>query len=838
MTMLLNYLNLAYRILLRKPFLGFVNIFGLSIGFASFFILWNHATSGLTSDSYHPDADRSFRLGAVWHYFEEGISGNVTMAYIRSYQIALIREDFPEIKDHTWLVNQTYFLYNEETLGYSKELQMAKPTSDDQQLIFKETNAVVAATNLFEYFTIPLIQGSPQDVLRQPNTVALSEDVAARYFGKENPMGKTLLVNQTKLVTVTGVFENLSKKSTHLDFDIIFSGAAAQAKLNEPLENKPWIQCYVKLNDGASSEDVVKRINQRMEKYWGLYFQFYGRAKAEYYLQPLPEVVFSNYYWGDEFQPKSKLILTTLRFVSVLIIVMAWVNYVNLSIARILKRTKEIAARKIAGAVSIDLIWQHITESVFVNVLAVLVALTWMQLVRQPLNEFFQIQLPAFDEITISTWAPMVMVASVGVLITSLYPAYLAVTHSPRRLLVADGGPATRSSISFWLVSLQHAGACALMVFGFIVFLQLSLILNKDLGFNKARVLIIEAPATTSPRFEKDFHFLLTEIRKRYEATYSHSVPGDARQGEFRLMRPGQQFNKGASSSGCVDESFIPFFGLKLLAGRNFTANDRSDVCIISRISVERLGFKSVTEAIGSRVLVDDGLNKEFGGIVVEMEVIGVTEDFRINPFFNYGDDLTLDVEGSCLTFGQGPFNHMPPLRIAIRLVDDDIPAALASIAASFRGVFPGSALTSYFLDDHVNKVYDREKITRNQIALFTLVAIGISCLGLVSMISNRVEKKTKELGIRKVLGAGLPHLTNVLLRDTIQQLSISVLLGLAISYYVGHLYLSKYSERIDLEWWHFLFPVALLLLIMFVTISSTLVRAVASNPVEALKHE
>ncbi len=836
--MLLNYLKLAYRILLRNPFIGLINILGLSIGFASFFILWNHATSGLASDTHHPDADRSFRLGAIWSYVEGGSTGKVTMAYIRSYQLAMIREDFPEIKDYTWLVQQTYFMYNEETLGYSHHLQVASIADNGERIIFNETKAIVAAPNLFEYFSIPLTHGTPQHVLKRENTVVLSQDAAIRYFGKENPVGKTLLINQNKMVTVSGVFENLSRRSSHLDFDLVFSGAAAQARLDEPLENKPWIQCYVKLRDGAGAENLQNRMNQGMEKYWGLYFKFYGRAKAEFYLQPLPEVIFSNHYWGDEFQPKSKLILSTLKVVSVLIIIMAWVNYINLSIARILKRHKEIAARKIAGAVSGNLIWQHITESFFVNFLALLAALTWMQLIRQPLNEFLQIRAPEIEDMTVATWIPIAIVAFVGILITSFFPAYLSITHSPRRLMVLYGGPGSRATVSFWLIAIQQAGASALIVFGFIVFLQLNLILNKDLGFNKSQVLIIEVPATASPRFEQDFHFLLTSIRKQHEATYSHSVPGDYRQGEVRLTRPGQTFFIGAVSSGGVDETYIPFFGIKLLAGRNFTANDRSDVCIISRMSVERLGYKSVADAIGSRVFADDGKDKDFGGITVEMEVIGVIEDYRINPFFAFGEDLTLEVEGTCLTFGQGAFYHMPPGRIAIKVGDETNESPIEAISHVFKEVFPENALNWYFLDDHVNRVYDREKITRNQIALFTLLAIGISCLGLVSMVSNQVERKKKELGIRKVLGAGLPHMASLLLRDTFQQLLISIFLGLPVAYYVGRLYLDKYSERIELEWWHLTLPVLLLTITLLLTISSILFRALWSNPVEALKHE
>lgn len=827
--MLLSYLKHAFRLLVRNPFFTAINVLGLSVGLAAFFILWDHASSGLSSDQHLQDADQIFRLESHWHHAE----GHTPMSNIRSYQFAMILNDFPQIKEDTWFIKQSFFLHNEETLGYSGNLHIAKLGVAGENVIFKETKAIIAKPNLFEFFSIPLVQGKNNEILQAANTVVLSENAARRFFGSQNPIGQSLVVNEDKIVTVTGVFENLTSYSTHLDFEFVFSGADLKAKLDEPIEYRPWTQCYVKLDPVSNRQSLQTAINQNMEKYWGLYFEFYGRAKAEIVLLPIAEVAFAPYAWGDPSQPKSKLVLKILKLVAILIIIMAWINYINLSIARMLKRQKEIAARKIAGALSENFFWQFMTESMIINLIALLAAFTGMQLIRVPLNSFFQIHLSDFGQITISTWLAMTIVTISGIMLTALYPAHLSVRYNPRDLL-RHTGSFSRWSLSSWLTTSQYAGAFVLIVFGFLVYLQLNLVLHKYLGFDASKVVIIEVPVRSTLAHENEFHTLLTTIRNRHEATYSHSLPGDERQGEVRL-RNGKDVN-GAISLGGVDETFLPFFKIKLLAGRNFVPNDRSDACILSRRSIQRLGYKSPESSIGSRIQVDDGRNISFGGVMGEMEIIGVTEDFMVDPTFVFSNSLLF--EGICLFFGTKSFHHLPPARIAVRMESHDLNLALKDIRRQFQDVFPELAMDWYFIDSHFNKGYDHEKTTRNQIGLFTALAIGISCLGMLGMIATKAERKTKELGIRKVLGANLAHLAGVLLRDTIRHLVVAVLIGIPLAYYAGRLYLDKYSERIDLMWWHLTLPVVLLLFIMFSTITFLLVRAMKANPTEALKYE
>jgi putative ABC transport system permease protein len=371
------------------------------------------------------------------------------------------------------------------------------------------------------------------------------------------------------------------------------------------------------------------------------------------------------------------------------------------------------------------------------------------------------------------------------------------------------------------------------------MYAQLNFILHKDLGIDKANVVILDAPIVKPVTYDADIQYLLSQISSNHPVTYSNSTFKDDIWTPFRLKRPGQDVYKVINSNGGIDETFIPFYGIKILAGRNFRPNDRKDAIIVSRHVTERLIYKNYEDALGARIHVLMGIgNAETER--VEMEIIGIIEDYRTNSFINYGENNSQSNSGQgvCLTFKNAMFSTMVPERISIRLQMANVEEQMSGIESAFTKVFPGSVANWYFLNERINEVYAQEKISGNQIALFTSLAICISCLGLLGMISNKVEEKTKEIGIRKVLGAGIQQIGNVLLKTTLRQVVAAALLGIPIAYYMGNQYLGRYYERIDLQWWHFAAPVILLLLILFATISTMLWKAAKSNPVEALKYE
>jgi ABC-type antimicrobial peptide transport system permease subunit len=275
------------------------------------------------------------------------------------------------------------------------------------------------------------------------------------------------------------------------------------------------------------------------------------------------------------------------------------------------------------------------------------------------------------------------------------------------------------------------------------------------------------------------------------------------------------------------------------LAGRNFIKNDRKDAILISRVSAKRLSFAKPEDAVGSKIEVK--LNGMDGYEVVE--IIGVFNDYRIEPYFNSDESHSQYANGGegrgiLFTYRDKLSPDFMPEKIAIKINTMELKQAIASIEDSFKKVFPNDVFIWYFLDDHVNQAYDSEKITRNQVALFTILTIVIACLGLVAMMANKINEKTKEIGIRKILGAKSRQIGKILLQTTVLQFTIAIILGIPLAYYLGNQYLQKYSERITLLWWYAILPIGILSFIMLASISMMLWKAVRTNPVESLRSE
>ena len=310
---------------------------------------------------------------------------------------------------------------------------------------------------------------------------------------------------------------------------------------------------------------------------------------------------------------------------------------------------------------------------------------------------------------------------------------------------------------------------------------------------------------------------------------------GDDEHMRVKMKSPKQRDYFQVDSNGGVDETFVPFFGLRVLAGRNFIQGDRADALIVGRYVANRLGYPNPEDAIGAKIQVE---NKES----TLLEVIGVIEDFSLRPFVNYGEDTghpnkTRD-DGVILSYKNGSWPEMVPGKIAIRLSPKNFQADVKDLGEMFSRYFPNAMFTWTLHEDHINRQYNQEKVLGGQTSLLAAVAIGIACLGLIGMISNTVEEKTKELGIRKVFGAGLTKAASVLLKPTIRQLLIAIIAGLPIGLYLGTQYLERYSLRVALQWWHLAIPLSILILTMVAAVAYSLFNAVRANPVDSLRCE
>ena len=559
------------------------------------------------------------------------------------------------------------------------------------------------------------------------------------------------------------------------------------------------------------------------------------------YVQALAEIPFSQSFAGDNFYPKSKPFLFTLAFVALSVLVMAWVNYINLSVTRTSRRFKEIATRKVSGAGASDMIGQFVTEAFVTNVLALALAITLIQIVRAPASLLFNIQIAKLSSLSFISLTIFSSILIGGILLSGLYPAIVSMSYQPRVLFNLRIIQTSTRLIPSLLTTSQLAVAIILIMLGFTVSFQLRHILNMDTGINQDQTIIIESPVVKPDHFEtllSSFKKEISMITNVSSVTTSSFLVNRTGGPDFIVKRPGSALHFGMDPNS-VDEDFIAFYDLKILAGRTFIKDDNQDGVIISRFAARRLGFNSPDEAVGAKI----NLEVDMSGYLKDAVVIGVFENFRNQSFLNMSESSTesnVEGRGAVLVYKSQSFdkNFFIHDKISVRVSPQNMEETIGLIQTKFAALFPDMVFTWYFLDEKIKEVYGNEKIARNQVVLFTALALIVACLGLLAMISNKVVEKTKEIGIRKVLGAQLHQIAKVLLNATVKQTITATIVGIPIAYYLTQLYLEKYSERISLQWWHFALPILILVVIMFSTIASVLWKAAKTNPVEALKNE
>lgn len=828
--MLLNYLKLALRLLIRNPFFTFINVFGLSVGFATFFILWPFAQSELKTDQFMKDHERISRILVELRWTDNGGEswGQVTLPYAPANIGSELSGNQTEVLESTRYIDRSIF--NRENSGLKSELVFAFDDSA-QESFFTEDRVICADSNFFEFFNISFIEGNRETALKNSRSVVISEKISQRYFGKNKPLSRMLKINGEPYL-VTGVFTDLPKNS-HLDLDIVISNVASLNVWNEQIPGRPWAYIYVRTKE--PSHQIAEFLNKQQNHYMGEFLKRSPHIRVNFLTESLKEIAFSENFYGDTNRSKSKFILTLLLVVSVLVLLMAWMNYVNMTLSQTKSRFKEIAARKVSGAGMRNIFSQFIIQSLLINLLAALLGITVIQLVRQPFADVLHIYVISVNNL--DPFAVMVFLGifSAGILVTAMYPTIAVMQYTSKQLVNKEVLIQKRMLPSV-LTTVQYAAAIVLIAWIFIIYFQLDFILNKDIGLNKDQVITFDAPIVLPEQGRQNLLMgYLKKIRQHpsvENAALSYAGIGDKNYANISIRRVGQEEWFGTDSHGGIDENFIPLHDIKIIAGRNFLSDELADAVILSKYSTERLGYKNVQEAIGRRIQVLRNTDWH------EVEIIGVIADYRVLPYINIQNNSeNITGRGECFTYMDHIFSWQKSQRFSIRIKGnpgDLIPA----LEKTFTENFPGNIFRWYFLEDHIKQHYDQFKVSRNQLLFFTLLALGVACLGLLGMITNKVVEKTKEIGIRKVLGANLLHISTILLSTTARHLIIAVLIGIPIAWQLSIEYLSRFVDQIPLRWWHFGLPVFILIVIMFVTIGFTLLRAARSNPVEALKYE
>jgi len=835
--MLWNYLKICVRRLARNPFFTVINLLGLSLGFSAFMILWQHSESQLASEHFIPGHRDIVRvcINASWTDNKgtwQGSQWSLANAGIP----ARLANDYKEAGSFTRIFHQAEFSTEIER-EHGKDVYITCTDEKGNKHSFVQHKMAYADPNAFDFFGLSMAKGSPHDALRLANAVVLSETKAKQLFGNSDPTGKTLLINDTVPLVVTGVFNDLPG-NTHLDFDIVASTERIKTALSN-VDSRPvwggWGHCYLKLKPGTDIDRLSARINTQLKEFirrslWG----DWAYGKTSLFFQKLDDAPFKSFQW-DNYTVKSKYVLLVLKYSSLIILLMAWINYINLTLSANNKRMKELAVRKTSGARTSHFITQFATEALVINILSIVAAIIVIQSVRYPAERFFHFHIQNRNEWQVSNLAVIGFAVLAGILLTGVYPALISLKRSPKSLFGMFKTGKNPNLFGNYLTTFQFASAVILMIWMYVVFLQIRYILHKDIGLDKENVLVVDLPIKQSiniPETSKYFSNEVSRIPTVRGYAIGQSVPCD---GEAEPIG----MNKGVGDPGLVvvsnggsDDKFIPFFAVDILAGRNFLNENMADrnTIILSLVTIHRLGFRKPADAIGQLLNVSGHDH---------VKIIGVINDYKLQPFLTQGIDQSYQGNpGLALTYGDYLAPKSKPRKIALKITSENITRTIASIEQLYMRVFPNQEFHAYFLDEMISSRYESFQVALNQIALFTTIAIIIACLGLLGTISGRIAEKTKEIGIRKILGAGFHHIIVVLLHTTLKQALMAILIGMPLAGYLANRFFESFSERIQLRWWHFTLPLLSLGCILLTAILFKLVQVIRANPTASLKCE
>ncbi|MEO5976125.1 MAG: ABC transporter permease [Chryseolinea sp.] len=838
--MIFNYIKLAFRLLARNPFFTFINILGLSLGFAVFIVLWQYSQTELKSDRIFRDWDRIYRIATSVEFTYDKKFHKILVGFDTPIHAVTLVEKAPQIESFTRIYNQDNF--NSKWIDdHTSQIFFSVDNGANDENQFVEKHVAYADPNIFDFFGIGLVSGDASRALKSSNAVVISRKVAHKYFGYADPIGKIISLNHSIPLKVTGIFENLPR-NTHMEFDIVLSLLRLEKNISEfKVAPKGATVSYLKLRRGVSMELLDKILaDDSREQTFANRRRTHDNNTERITLQSLSEIAFSNLE-GDHFLVKSKTFLMALNSIALIILIVAWINYINLTLSANIKRTRELATRKSIGARPADFIKQFVLESSLVNIISFLVALTFIQLSKGVLELLFDFHVYDLASTDINTWGIVLTALVIGVLITGIYPAVSTFKINTQVLSRLKTPIDSRSNRGNGLVVIQYTCALVLIIGAFAIQRQLTYILSQNIGINRKGIVVLDLPIKRGANFKSLLNTFKNEVGSLPfvdNLTVSNNVVGDREENGFFVKLPDREVGFVPDCNGGVDENYLSTYNIKLLAGRNFLADHPSDTSaiLISTRGAQMLHYDSPEDIIGLKVLVQ---KFDYSTVFLPAEIIGVFEDYKRDSFFaeRVSSRKGIDV-GIALTYGDHLVRAQDPRKLSIKLSTHHINGSMDIVKSKYDNLFSGSAFNWNLLDDNINSHYADEKVARNQIILFSGLVIIIACLGLLGMLLQRIMLKTKEIGVRKVMGAKTHHISRILLGVTMRHIAVAAVFAIPVSRYFIDKYLQRFSARVYPQWWHYAIPVLILIAIMLMSVSVLVLRASRRNPVDALRYE
>lgn len=802
--MVKNYLKVALRSLLKNRVFSLINITGLALGIAASLLILQYVNYELSYEDFNANADRIYRLKT--NRYEKGALSTEWAAGVVSIG-HLLKENVADVEAYARLT-QTGGVFSREDIE------------------FAESKVYFANPDVFKVFDTNILYGDVTTALNEPFSVALSRTTANKYFGRTDVVGETMYFNKDRQVKITAVFEDVPNNS-HFKYDILASWSTiAQGQRGEDM-NRVWYWDgyfnYVMLNEGVDADAFDKKVDDLVETQWGDEMRD-GETWMDFDLQPLSDIhLYSNYMMEAEVNGDGDAVYALLG-ISFFIIIIAWVNYINLATAKSMERAREVGLRKVLGSLRGQLIRQFLTESFLINLLAVVLAFgivvlalpSFARLADQPMS------LVLFTQQ--GFWIGLGALFLVGTFLSGLYPAMVLSSYKPVDTL--KGGTVS-SSRGAWLrkglVVFQFMASVGLIIGTYTVYEQISFMRSQDLGIDIDQTLVINGPSVLDSTYQEKlsaFQDVMKSNSNVENVVVSTGVPGrGVSWNAGGIKKQGEPDTEGKQYRVIgIGYDFVETFGMEVIAGRSFDKSygDEGSKILFSRSAAKQMGFNNPEEALNTNV--------DFWGDVYT--IVGVTEDYHHTSLKEDYDQLIFRMIPDASGFYSIKYNAANTQEV-VRLAEE-----------RWAQFFPGNPFEYFFLDDRFSEQYKADQQFGNVFTIFSGLAIFVACLGLFGLAAFMTAKRTKEIGIRKVLGASISSILQLLSTDFMKLIMVSVVLAIPIAYYGMSQWLSGFAFRIDLYWYIFAIPALVVLLIALLTVSFQTLRAAKSNPVDSLRYE
>ena len=810
--MLKHYLLSSFRALSRNKTSTAINVFGLATGMAIFLLIAQYVHFEKSYENFIPGAQNIYRVSLETFRNNERISASA-----ENYPGlgSALKQEVPGVVSFARLNN----------MGYINNVIVTNEQAKPVPIALKPQHFMYADTGFLTMMDYKMVKGNARDALSERSTAVISETYAKLYFGEENPIGKTLHMHDDdsndELAIVKGVFKDLPP-NTHLKTDVLFSYLSNPAFEWE----RPQQYTFIKLAAGARPASVEASLP-------GLYDKFKpGNEKHTGHLQPLKDIHLKSDLAEELETNGSARTVFFLSLIGVLILAIAWINYVNLSTARAIGRAKEVGVRKCIGAGRIQLIFQFLAEAAIVNLFSLVLAFF---VLRGSLPLFNKIAGLSLDVSYLSQpWfmGLLILLFFGGTMLSGFYPAWIISYFKPTTVLKGKANAANgRTGLRKGLVLVQFVSSVALIAGTIIIYRQLHFMMKKDPGMNINQVLVMDRPgiAPNHDRNRDAFRSVIDlfreELRKApgVEAvSNSSTIPGKQREYKTIIERSGAGKNEPVTvRTNSMDFDFMNVFKMKLLAGRNFSASfpkDPDTAVIITESAVHLLGFRTPGDAIGKTLRTPwNGWSPIIVGVVNDYHQVSFKKPLEPTMF-------TCDVY-------EGDY-------FSVRLRSDQLSSTLPLIQRAWKKAFPGNPFDYFFLDEYFNRQYSNEKKVSQLFFVFSVLAIIISCLGLMGLSAYTASQRTREIGVRKVLGASVLNIATLLSKDFLVLVAIAVMIATPVAWLVMNSWLQSFAYREPAHWWIFALSGMVAVVIALVTVSFQSIKAALANPVKSLRSE